>query len=309
MITKRMNNNPEQDGADPSVDSLSPAVAERLANVMASHGVAARHQASLLGDLCGLSLSQARRKLRGSAWSFTEVLAVVRRFDASLDEVFAGLGPGIARLAAPPGPSLQEARFTLGGWSANCQVNLGALVPENAANVLLVAARDQEGWRVGLLADLLRDGVEGPYYHSSHITLTLPPLKPPARIAILDDEVGIAETLGEWFNEMGYWTTAYTSAKGLRATPLESFDAFIVDFILAGGESSQTLIEDIRRALPTAPILLLTGKLRDGQVSEADLATILRTSDVRLFEKPVRPAVLAAAIESCFDRVAVGNPP
>lgn len=73
--------------------------------------------------------------------------------------------------------------------------------------------------------------------------------------------------------------------------------------MLAGGDSSQAIIKRIRQTLPDAPIVLLTGKLRDGQASEADLTTMLRTSNVTFFEKPVRPSVLAATIEKELDQV------
>ena len=59
-----------------------------------------------------------------------------------------------------------------------------------------------------------------------------------------------------------------------------------------------------RVKVPDAPIVLLTGKLRDGQVSEADLSALLRTANVTFFEKPVRPSVLAATIEKELDQLA-----
>jgi CheY-like chemotaxis protein len=91
------------------------------------------------------------------------------------------------------------------------------------------------------------------------------------------------------------------------AEPLTEHDAYVVDLILAGGQTSQALVEQIRIAQPQAPIVLLTGQLRDGTASEATLATILRTQGVTFFEKPVRPAVLTAAIQSSLDRLA--SPP
>ena len=50
--------------------------------------------------------------------------------------------------------------------------------------------------------------------------------------------------------------------------------------------------------------LLLTGKLRDATVSEAELMAVLRSSRVTFFEKPVRPGVLAAALLNHFDQLA-----
>jgi hypothetical protein len=54
--------------------------------------------------------------------------------------------------------------------------------------------------------------------------------------------------------------------------------------------------------------VLLTGQLRDGQATEADLTTMLRTQGVTFFEKPVRPAVLTATIQSKLDRLASTGP-
>src|SRR3989338_10958432 len=106
-----------EDAAIETEDALSSWGAERLVNLMLEHGVPVRQQASLLSELCGLSLSQARRKLRGAMWSFGEVLIVVRRFDVSLDQVFSDSPhAGIAHVSiAPsaPAPLLQEATFLM----------------------------------------------------------------------------------------------------------------------------------------------------------------------------------------------------
>jgi FixJ family two-component response regulator len=124
------------------------------------------------------------------------------------------------------------------------------------------------------------------------------------RIAILDDDIGTSETLGEWFTAAGYAASAFTSAEQLLSSQVENYDVFVVDFLLASGDSSQATIKFIRQALPDVPIVLLTGKLRDGQVSEADLSALLRTANVTFFEKPVRPSVLAATIEKELDQLA-----
>ena len=74
--------------------------------------------------------------------------------------------------------------------------------------------------------------------------------------------------------------------------------------MLSAGDSSQATIKAIRRSRPDAPIVLLTGKLRSGLASEADLTTLLRTANVLFFEKPVRPSVIAATIETQLDKLA-----
>ena len=76
----------------------------------------------------------------------------------------------------------------------------------------------------------------------------------------------------------------------------------MIDLILGAGQTSQAVVQRIRSLQPEAPIVLLTGRLRDDSANEATLTTILRTQGVTFFEKPVRPAVLTAAIQSSLDR-------
>lgn len=298
---------PEND-ATPLGDALSIWAAERLATLMSEHGVPSRQQAALLCDLCGLSPSQARRKLRGAMWSFGEVLTVVRHFGASLDQVFSGSPHvGIAQDSVAPGtfsPAQQDATFLLDKLELPCLVRLGALVVGTPGDDELLMAQKQDVWYAGIKKQLDRRHISEPYYRADQVLLTPSHPQPGIRIAILDDDLGISETLSEWFSASGYTATAFTSSQEMLQSKVENYDAFVVDFLLAGGDSSQATIKQIRHALPDAPIVLLTGKLRDGQISEADLTTMLRTANVTFFEKPVRPSVLAATIEKELDQAA-----
>ena len=289
-------------------DAMSVWVAERLVGLMAEHGVPVRQQAGLLNELCGLSLSQARRKLRGAMWSFGEVLAVTRRFGASLDQLFSDSpGSGVAHTLLSPdmaSVTLQDATFVMDSLSVPCRVRLGALVASAPTENELLTAQNDTGWYVGTKKQLDGQHIKEPCYRADQVLLMPVSTTPRIRIAILDDDIGTTETLGDWFNATGYAAQAFTTCEQLLASQIENHDAFIVDFMLAGGDSSQAIIKTIRQALPEAPIVLLTGKLRSGQASEADVATMLRTSNVTLFEKPVRPSVLAATIEKELDRLA-----
>ena len=122
---------------------------------------------------------------------------------------------------------------------------------------------------------------------------------------MLDDDPYAAQTLVDWFHEMGFDAEPFTSADALQHSLQAGihFDAYVVDLILSCGQTSQGVVEDIRRRQAHVPIVLLTGQLRDGTASEATLATMLRTQGVTFFEKPVRPAVLTAAIQSSLDRL------
>lgn len=305
-----MNDRPdnlETDSAEMG-DALSSWVGKRLVGLMTNHGVPVRQQANLLSELCGLSLSQARRKLRGAMWSFSEVLTVVRRFGGSLDQVFSDSpGESVAQTSSlidASSATLQDATFVMDSLLLPCRVRLGALLVAVPTQNVLLTAQNDTGWYVGTRQQLDQHGINAPCYRADQVLLMPEASTPRLRIAILDDDVGMTETLSDWFEAMGYAAQAFTTCDQLLASQIGSHDAFIVDFMLAAGDSSQAIIKSIRQELPEAPIVLLTGKLRSGQASEADLTILLRTLNVTFFEKPVRPAVLAATIEKELDVLA-----
>lgn len=292
----------QSSGAAASADDATSWVAERLVAVMADHGIPHRQQAAWLGELCGLSASQARRKLRGAVWSIDEVLAVVRRLSLSLDEMFASPGGDGVVMGQREGAPFQDAFFLVDGARLACQVRLGPLAVGAIKDADLLTVQDGMQWLVGTAATL--GNAWEKRFRADQVLLSSALSAAPVRVAVLDDEDSAAETLAEWFQAADYEARAFTSFEALYAEGLGKFDAFIVDFLLAGGESSQAAIKQIRASRPDAPVLLLTGKLRDGQASEAELAAMLRTENVTFFEKPVRPSVLAASIEKELDKLA-----
>lgn len=304
MKMHQANTDKETTSAD---NEISVWVAEQMGALMVEHGIPTRQQAALLNELCGLSLSQARRKLQGSTWSFEEVLTVTRRFGVSLDQLFANPPHADVAIATTDAGSfalpLQNATFLMDEVTIPCRVRLGALAT-TTGNAQLLTGLNQDVWYVGTESSLNRRHVTQPYYLAEQVQLTPIQTTPPVQIAILDDDIGTSETLCEWFNAAGYAATAFTSGEQLLASNIVKYDAFVVDYLLAAGDTSQKIIGEIRKMLPQAPIVLLTGKLRDGLVSEADLTTVLRTSKVTFFEKPVRPAVLAATIDKELDQAA-----
>lgn len=279
----------------PAESDLSAWAAERLSDLMSRHGVLPRNQAALLSQVCGISISQARRKLRGAVWLFDEVLVMTRHFGVSLNEVFMHPDSGLSQ------GSGQAGHFLADGQQLPCELWPGALLQPDQAQPSLAACHDDQGWWVAAPAQLNARARGGSRYAVDRVVIAPEP-KAQTRVAVLDDDVGAADALCDWFNASGYQAQPFYSARQMQDAQLDSFDAFVVDLMLAAGQTSHALIEQIRLAHPRAPILLLTGRLRTGEASEADLATMLRTLGVTFFEKPVRPAVLTAAIQSHIER-------
>lgn len=281
-----------------------------VSDMLARHGIPPRHQAATIAQICAISVSQARRKLRGAVWLFSEVLALCRHHGESLDAVFSAQPPeATARGAGALDAASLPARLLIDDQEVPCLLQAGALCAASAssgapcAEAPLLATLRGEQWVVGSAARLDSAGLEGPRYRVDHLHVSPTDARPRARIAVLDDDLHAAQALSDWFNELGFHALAFTRTDALCDALPTGFQAFVVDLILDGGETSQAVVERIRREQPAAPIVLLTGQLREGNASESTLATLLRTQNVTFFEKPVRPAMITAAIQNGLDRL------
>lgn len=298
-----MNRMAQGDDGELSDDALADGafpghVAGRLRQALQIQGVPPRQQAAWVARLCDLSISQARRKLQGAGWLFDEVLTVARHHGLSLDELSRD-GP-----AASPAPSpMEKAEVLLEGARAGAQVQIGHLLaPRDQDLSPLQAVRDGDRWLVGTPVALRRLHPQAPRYAVHRLLLTPAPPRAPLRVAVVDDDLLAAESLCDWFDDAGGKAQAFGSADALLTADLQQFDAYVVDYILGAGQSSEALIRHLRAQRPHAPIALLTGRLRDGTASEDSLPSLMRALKVMFFEKPVRPAVLTAALLNSLDR-------
>lgn len=285
-------------------EAFAQEVARRLVQVLADNGTPAHQQAKLLTHLCGLSPSQARRKLQGAHWSIAEVLAVAQHCQVSLDALFPEVGVSPVQtpdlIGETPTTTWLDVRVQLGSFLGTGEARLGLRQTQTPANGSLVAQQGADGWWVGTPHDLGAPLEVSPIFAVDELLIHTSPSKL-RHIAILDDDKNLADSLAEWLTESGFRTCVHTSASSLLNTDLTAVDGFIVDYLLNGQPALDTL-QAIRRIKPHAPVLLLTGKLRDNQVSESELMAVLRAHSVTFFEKPVRPGVLAAALLNGLDR-------
>jgi CheY-like chemotaxis protein len=269
---------------------------EQVRQALEQFGVHPRHQATLVAELCNISVSQARRKLQGSVWLFDEIQALARHCNCSVDELTRrSCGPGLT----PP----QSATALFDGQQLSCEIVVGRLLgPRELGRIALQAVRDGTGWLAGHSATLSRLRPDAPRYAVDRLVLSPEASPPSMRVAVIDDDPLTAESLCDWFEASEIQATAFTSAPAILSGNPMQFDAFVVDYILTAGVNSGALIEHIRAVKPNAPIALLTGHLKDGIASEHDLTTMMRSHKVMFFEKPVRPAMLAAALQNSLDK-------
>jgi CheY-like chemotaxis protein len=279
-------------------EAAALALAGRIKQALESKGIGSRHQAALVAQLCDISVSQARRKLQGAAWLFEEVRLVTQHCGVSLDDM------GRADFQQGRTPTCVPATAMFEGHQWPCTIVIGHLLaPRDQGKVALQALRDSTGWMAGSASTLQRIKPDVPRYAVERLTMTAPAPQSGFRVAVVDDDPHAAESLCDWFENSGFQATPFHSSASLLDAGLGEFDAFVVDFILGSGQSSQPLVEQIRRARPQSPVALLTGHLRDGIASEDTLTSMMRALQVMFFEKPVRPAVIAAALQNSLDRL------
>ncbi len=118
------------------------------------------------------------------------------------------------------------------------------------------------------------------------------------RIAVLDDDVAVLETLADIIGGAGFESAVFSSGRDLlRCLHRENFDLVILDWQVPDLSGIQVL-EWIRSGIGSqVPIVLLTNRTAD-----EDIVTGLKAGADDFITKPFRPAVLLARIEALLRR-------
>lgn len=123
------------------------------------------------------------------------------------------------------------------------------------------------------------------------------------RIAILEDDPDQAELVSLWLEDSDHLIARYSSGKEfLRGTRRESFDLYIVDWLLPD-ISGIEVIEKLRRSLQDfTPVLVTTVKNEEAHIVKA-----LTVGADDYLIKPIRRRELVARIDAGHRRAARGG--
>ena len=182
-------NEPCPEDSQEAGDDRSAWIAERVSILLQEKGIAPRQQAAFLAELCALSLSQARRKLRGAMWAFAEILTIAQHFEISIDQWFLAKDtshPAIDSSGDLPPHSLplQDAQMLFASHRIGCQVRLGPqciAAPEADA---LITGQFAGEWLVGTPDTLPLPDAEGPLFYADRVELQPAATRQRIRIAI-----------------------------------------------------------------------------------------------------------------------------
>ena len=109
------------------------------------------------------------------------------------------------------------------------------------------------------------------------------------RIAVVDDDLRLLESLENLFESAGYVVCVFPSARGLVEAGFADIDCLVTDIGMPGMDGFE-LHELVKRARRDLPVFLITGRDEAGDAQRA------RAADIRgVFRKPFDgPALLAA---------------
>jgi len=254
------------------------------------HQIPARQRAGVLEKALGITYQPARRRLIDEAgWTLEELRTIADYFGETLQSL----------VAEGQSSSSVSAVLVTGSLRIPCSVWLGD-TPQRARPGPLVATRPTAGdWLITPAGDAA--GVES--YEVKRLLIQTA-TRGARRIAVLDDDRDLAQSIAQYMTEVGLEATPFYTVEDLsRAVSAEPFDGYVVDW-LVNKQSARTLIAEIRGRSATCPIVVLTGQMLQGKVDESELASAAAAYRLQYFEKPVRTSAIMSALELGFGRQA-----
>ena len=234
----------------------------------------------VLCELTGLSKPQIGRRLNGtSQWVIDDFVQVCSKLGANYIEV----------LEATAEPALQNATLKIGAKNFPCLIRLGSEIVGGELP-RLNAVREDSGW---VVSDRQPNAAA---YNVARLVLNLEGDSPRPKIAVFDDNADACDSLCDTLSIHGFDAVGYYSLTDFeQGSRTGEFDGFVIDWLIPGGDASDTL-GMLRRSFPDVPIAVLTGMDTRGPGNARGLADAIAKTGAVYFAKPVPTAILVAAI-------------
>lgn len=277
--------------------SSSHSIASTVKDLMHRKQVPERQHAKKLGQILGLSYSQAHRKLKsGVGWTLEQLQVVALFFGESLASI--GLVEVSAGSERPAG-TMAEGLFVVsaGQHEYPCILWFGEQL-HTARRADFVAYQQGDAWRV---VETFQCPAGVVRHKINKLEIVLRQHQEPA-VAILDDDHAAADNLRDFLIDNGFKATAFYSPTALERTVQEgtAFDGYIINWIL-GPRTAEGLIKQIRFSLnPAAPIFVLTEEASNNLADQDELARVILQLDVQVREKPVRLRTFTAELNKAI---------
>jgi ActR/RegA family two-component response regulator len=281
-------------------------------------GVARHRQATLVAEILGLGYTQAHRRLvSGAPWAIDDVARVAQHFGESLSNMVTSAAP-VNTDHDPLSTGNDEsgsvpAELVVDGLRWPCRIWVGERVEVGRTGTLVAMQGSTPAvaqWEVKPPAQLGKeaDGANANLYAVRRLVI-VPEQAQRYRVAVLDDDRDVADSLSEQFREAGLAAQAFYSPQELSAVlTVQPFDAYVVDWIL-GKDTALSMVAAIRSHDPKCPIAMLTGQLVSKRADENEVVTAMQTWRLMFYEKPVRAFIVAAALKQALTEAQAGANP
>lgn len=289
---------PEEDSVEDGSDSV---VARRLHDFFTEQGLPRHKHASQLAVILGLSRSGAFRKFQDASFSANDLQTLAQHFQVDISAL---LSAEPATAAPRVEGEVQSARVVVGNMALACKVTLGTPLAAGE-HCELVATQQGSEWLVQPYAS---DTGAAARRRVLQLVIT-PSQRALPRIAVLEDSRDLAANVKDAFEASGYRVELFGSAAELSQRAAEApFDAYLMDWWLNGQTANQVL-QSIRRAQPTVPMLLTTGAIAAGHAGEADIVQVAMALRIPVVEKPFRLALVISQVRQLLEQAAQAPQP
>lgn len=271
--------------AEPRPETSVPLAALCVRALLDRAGVPRHRQSAHLAGLLQLSYHQAHRRMLGTApWVVEELQAVAAHHGETLVDLF----------GQQKATDYEKGVLLAGPLRVSCRLWPGPQVVMHRPGDL-IALKGGAEWVVMVAGD-------APTPQACSVRRLIVDQKPdrPRRFAILDDDVDVARGLASGLADQGFEAVPFASAAQLEAAlQVNSFDGFVVDWVLGPG-TAHTLLIHLRGLSPTAPIALLTGKVGTPDVDEKAMALAIQQLGLLFMQKPVTATLAASQFSAWF---------
>lgn len=272
--------------AEPLKSEAHGSLAASCVRALLDRAALQRHRHSAhIAALLNLSYHQAHRRMTGNApWSLEELQAVAAHHGETLLDLF----------REQKSADYETAVLIAGPLRVACRLWPGQPLAQHRPGDL-IAIKGGTEWVVMVASD-----ASTPQAFTVKRLVIEPKPDRPRRFAILDDDIDMARKLAAGLVELGFEAMAFDTEVQLDAAlRFGSFDAYIMDWILAGG-TAQALIAKLRSQNATSPIALLTSKAGSKDIDEKELVAAIKHYGLLFLQKPVTASIAASQFGAAF---------
>lgn len=242
---------------------------QKIHDLLERKGVDKRKQSSTLAEILGIKYNSARQKLDGKrSISLTEVKKIYRYFNDSFD-----------------GGRDYNCVFVMNDMHVRCNVDVDPDVAKVVQKEENYAIKDGQNY----IIDVSQGRKNADMYRVRKLEFL-----PAPKIAILDNDADILELLRSVCSRFGIEAEAFQTKEEIsEAMCRQSFDCFIIDWLLDYGQNSEQVINAIREKNEKCTIIMLTGQLNQ---HEKEIGKAILKYGVEIIEKPTRTLIISSIL-------------